>query len=169
MSHSANVMIPTGRFCSLFVDFSESHTLKADGSLVSVPFIATQISWKVVSSVVTSRWSDFYCCNTPQLQVQPPFRCAAAPNRSSSISYSWESIEAGDVGVLSSIFHGSSNQIRSIFGWFWNKFCPNSKLPVQQSITQSSLNKHIRESSFDTFTHTWKNPCLYVSIRCLLE
>lgn len=83
INHSANIIVPTGRFCSLFVYYSESHTLKADGSLVSVPFIATQISWKVVSSV-TSRWSDFYCRNTSQLQVQPPFRCAAAPNYSSS-------------------------------------------------------------------------------------
>lgn len=100
MNLIANVITPTGRFCSLFVDFSESPTLKADGSLVAGPFIATQISWKVVSSVGTSRWSDFYCRNTPQLQVQPPFRWAAAPICSSSISDSWESIEAGDVGVL---------------------------------------------------------------------
>lgn len=85
MNHSANIIIPTGTFCSLFVYFSESHTFKADGSLVSVPFIATQISWEVVSSVVTSRWSDFYCRNTSRLQAQPPFRWAAAPNRSSSM------------------------------------------------------------------------------------
>lgn len=94
MNHSANIIAPTGTCCGLFVDFSESPALQADGALVSAPFIATQISWKVVSGVVATRWSDFYRRSASQLQVRRPSRCVC------SIPYSWESIKA-DVGSLS--------------------------------------------------------------------
>lgn len=50
---------PHWDFCSLFVDFRESHTLQGWLYLLFKPFNATQSSWKVVSDFVGSGWSDF--------------------------------------------------------------------------------------------------------------